>query len=51
MDVCVGWNRSLAGRVADDSLGLYTVLVFGTGFFLGVLCGVLFAVREKDKIQ
>eukprot|EP00287_Rhodomonas_sp_CCMP768_P003311 CAMPEP_0196725518 /NCGR_PEP_ID=MMETSP1091-20130531/7063_1 /TAXON_ID=302021 /ORGANISM="Rhodomonas sp., Strain CCMP768" /LENGTH=161 /DNA_ID=CAMNT_0042067815 /DNA_START=116 /DNA_END=601 /DNA_ORIENTATION=+ len=43
--------RGWAWRLASDSLGLYSVVVFGTGFFGGVLCGVLVAVREKDKIQ
>ena len=38
---------ALVEKVAGDSLGLYTMIVFLSGFFVGVLAGVLFAVREK----
>ena len=36
---------------ATEKLGLYTFIVWGMGFFFGVLCGVLFAVREKEKLN
>mmetsp|Transcript_33753 Transcript_33753/g.79901 ORF Transcript_33753/g.79901 Transcript_33753/m.79901 type:complete len:214 (+) Transcript_33753:25-666(+) len=38
-------------KFAGRSTGLYTVGVFGSGFFFGVLIGVLFAIREKDKLH
>jgi len=38
---------ALVEKMAGDSLGLYTMIVFLSGFFIGVLAGVLFAVREK----
>jgi protein disulfide-isomerase-like protein len=38
---------ALVEKMAGDSLGLYTMIVFLSGFFSGVLAGVLFAVREK----
>ena len=38
---------ALVEKMAGDSLGLYTMIVFLSGFFVGVLAGVLFAVREK----
>mmetsp|Transcript_31513 Transcript_31513/g.70911 ORF Transcript_31513/g.70911 Transcript_31513/m.70911 type:complete len:186 (-) Transcript_31513:306-863(-) len=43
--------RDFAEKLASDSIGLYTTIVFFLGFFIGVLSGVLFAVREKDKIM
>ena len=38
---------AIVEKVAGDSLGLYTLIVFLSGLFIGALGGILFAVREK----
>ena len=42
---------ALVEKIAGDSLGLYTLIVFLSGFFFGRLAGVLFAVREKAHLD
>ena len=38
-------------KVAGDSLGTYTLVVWLSGFFAGVLAGILFALREKQHLD
>jgi thioredoxin-like negative regulator of GroEL len=42
---------AIVEKVAGDSLGLYTLVVFLCGFFAGVLAGIIFAVREKAHLD
>eukprot|EP00292_Cryptomonas_paramecium_P014680 CAMPEP_0113693082 /NCGR_PEP_ID=MMETSP0038_2-20120614/19465_1 /TAXON_ID=2898 /ORGANISM="Cryptomonas paramecium" /LENGTH=136 /DNA_ID=CAMNT_0000615111 /DNA_START=162 /DNA_END=570 /DNA_ORIENTATION=+ /assembly_acc=CAM_ASM_000170 len=43
--------RAALEAFANESLLLYTGVVWGVGFFVGMLSGVLFALREKAKFD